>query len=494
LSLNKTINMENAILNLHPRRIWHYFDEICQIPRPSKKEEKIISYLVEFGRKHGLETIVDDIGNVLIRKPAIPGKEHLKTVVLQNHIDMVCEKNSDVKHDFEKDAIQPRVEGEWVKATGTTLGADNGIGVAAVLAILENREIIHGPLECLFTVDEETGLTGAFGLKEDFLRGRILLNLDSEDEGEIFIGCAGGKDTSILLAVTWDPVPSGLEALSIEVSGLSGGHSGDDIHKGRGNSNKILNRVLWTLSQKFEVRIASFTGGNLRNAIAREAQAEVVISPSDKTAFDSVLKSLSADIRNELQHTDAGLEIRTQPIDLPAKVLSRDSTNTLLNALYACPHGVISMSPVIPGLVETSTNLASVRTNPDHILITTSQRSSIESAKVDIANMVGNTFRLAGAKVEHGNGYPGWTPNPHSEILEITRKAYVKLFGKEPAVKAIHAGLECGLIGEKYPGIDMVSFGPTIRGAHSPDERIEISTVQKFWDHLLEILRTIPSA
>ncbi len=485
--------MENAILNLHPRRIWHYFDEICQIPRPSKKEEKIIAYLEAFGRKYGLETSVDDTGNVLIRKPAIPGKEHLKTVVLQNHIDMVCEKNSDVVHDFDKDPIIPRVEGDWVKATGTTLGADNGIGVAAVLAILENREIIHGPLECLFTVDEETGLTGAFELKEDFLTGRILLNLDSEDEGEIFIGCAGGKDTSITLPVTWDPVPSGVEALSIEVSGLTGGHSGDDIHKGRGNSNKILNRILWSLDQKLEIGIASFTGGNLRNAIAREALAEVVIPASERSFFESEISCLSADIRNELQHTDAGLEIRIQPIDLPSKVLSKDSKHTLLNALYACPHGVIAMSPVIPGLVETSTNLASVRTNPDHILITTSQRSSIESAKADIANMVGNTFRLAGAQVEHGNGYPGWTPNPHSEILEIARKAYIRLFGKEPAVKAIHAGLECGLIGEKYPGIDMVSFGPTIRGAHSPDERIETGTVQKFWDHLLDILRTIPA-
>ncbi|MHC1707944.1 MAG: aminoacyl-histidine dipeptidase [Bacteroidales bacterium] len=484
--------MENPILSLHPRRIWNYFYEICQIPRPSKKEQKIIDYLVTFGKKFNLETHVDELGNVLIRKNATPGKENLKTVILQNHMDMVCEKNSGTVHDFDKDPIIPKIEGQWVKATGTTLGADNGIGIAAALAILEAKEFIHGPLECLFTVDEETGLTGAFGLKEDFLKGKILLNLDSEDEGEIFIGCAGGKDSVIKLPVSREPLPADFSAFKIEVSGLQGGHSGDDIHKGRGNSNKILNRLLWNLEQIMDIRISHFEGGNLRNAIAREAFAEIAVPASHAGELMQKANPCINEMKAELQHTDNGLSITITPSEKPQKVLSRNSQSQLLWSLYACPHGVIAMSPVIAGLVETSTNLASVRMKEDHILITTSQRSSIESAKHDIANMVANTFRLAGATVEHGDGYPGWTPNPNSEILEISRKAYLKLFSTEPQVKAIHAGLECGLIGEKYPGMDMVSFGPTIKGAHSPDERIEIITVQKFWDLLLEVLRKAP--
>ncbi len=484
--------MENTITNLHPRRIWYYFSEICRVPRPSKKEEKIIEYLRHFGEKHHLETITDSIGNVLIRKKATPGKENMKTVILQNHMDMVCEKNSDVTFDFDRDAIIPRIEGEWVKATGTTLGSDNGIGMAAALAILESKEIVHGPLECLFTVDEETGLTGAFGLEPDFLQGRILLNLDSEDEGEIFIGCAGGKDTSIMLPVKWQVCAGDAEAYTIEVSGLQGGHSGDDIHKGRGNSNKILTRLIYNLSKDYQIHIASFNGGNLRNAIAREASALCVLPVSQVSSFIERLDLLSKEYWNELQFTDAGLTIKAVKSAMPDKVLDADSQNRLIWSLYACPHGVIAMSPVIPGLVETSTNLAAVRTREKDILITTSQRSSIESAKHDIADMVANTFRMAGAAVEHGDGYPGWTPNPTSNILDLSRKAYVKLFQTEPQVKAIHAGLECGLIGEKYPGIDMVSFGPTIKGAHSPDERIDIKTVQKFWDLMLEVLRHIP--
>ncbi len=452
----------------------------------------MIAYLVDFGKKFDLETRVDSLGNVLIRKKATPGKENLKTIILQNHMDMVCEKNSGTEHNFDTDPIIPRVEGKWVKANGTTLGADNGIGIAAALAILETKEFTHGPIECLFTVDEETGLTGAFGLKEDFLSGKILLNLDSEDEGEIFIGCAGGKDSVMKLPVTWENTPADYSGFTIEVSGLQGGHSGDDIHKGRGNSNKILNRLLWN-TYYLNIRIHRFDGGNLRNAIPREAVADIAVPAASVEEFLNKAQGIIKEMKAELQHTDEGLSVIITPAQKPDHVLSKDSQNRLLWSLYACPHGVIAMSPVITGLVETSTNLASVRTQADSIIITTSQRSSIESAKNDIATMVGNTFRLAGASVEHGDGYPGWTPNPGSEILEITRKAYVKLFNTEPQVKAIHAGLECGLIGEKYPGMDMVSFGPTIKGAHSPDERIEITTVQKFWDLLLEVLRKAPN-
>jgi len=483
--------MSNILSTLQPARIWHYFGEICNIPRPSKKEERIREYLRDFAIRQNLEYDIDEIGNILIRKPGTSGRENDRITVLQSHMDMVCEKNQDTIHDFDTDPILPRIDGEWVKATNTTLGADNGIGVAASLAILESTEAEHGPLECLITVDEETGLSGAFALQPSYVKGRILLNLDSEDEGEIFIGCAGGTDTAITLPVQWDPIQPGYSAYSIEISGLKGGHSGDEIHKGLGNSNKILNRMLWNLSQHIDLRIASFTGGNLRNAIPREAIGVFVIPESSLEICNTLTHQHAISIWQELQHTDPDLSIRINPAPMPVQVMTKESSNRLMGALYACPHGVISMSPVIPGLVETSTNLAAVRTKEDSIFITTSQRSSIESAKQDIANQVAATFQLAGAKTEQGDGYPGWAPNPNSEILEITRKAHLKVLGYEPAVKAIHAGLECGVIGEKYPGIDMISFGPTIRGPHSPDERLQIDTVGRFWGLLVEVLYNI---
>lgn len=483
--------MKTEIKSLKPERLWHYFAEILEIPRPSKKEEKIIDYLIDFGKKQGLETIKDQIGNILIRKPGTKGREKDKVVVLQSHIDMVCEKNSDKIHDFDNDPIEAWIDGEWVKAKGTTLGADDGIGIAAQLALLESNNVEHGPIECLFTVDEETGLSGAFALGSDFLKGRILLNLDSEDDGQLFIGCAGGKDTAIELAFTKENIPVGFSPFKISVSGLIGGHSGDDINKGRGNANKILNRFLWESYEKFEIRIADFNGGNLRNAIAREAFAIVLVPENQAETLSASLKSYRTLIKKEFQTNEPDLEIAIKKTEKPPFVIDKETQFKLLNSLYACPHGVIAMSPDIPNFVETSTNLASVKFLEDIILITTSQRSSVESAKEDICQMVRSVFLLTGAKVEHGDGYPGWTPNPKSEVMEITRDSFKDLFGEEPEVLAIHAGLECGLIGEKYPGIDMISFGPTIKGAHSPDERLKIDTVERFWKLTLEVLKRI---
>lgn len=486
--------MNDVLKDLKPARVYHYFAEICQIPRPSKHEGKIAAYLADFGRKHNLETIVDKTGNVIIRKPASKGMEHLKSVVLQSHMDMVCEKNSDVQHDFDTDPIQPYIDGGWIKAKGTTLGADDGIGIATQLAILDATDIAHGPIECLFTVDEETGLTGAFGLDKTTLKSTILLNLDSEDEGEIFIGCAGGKDTVITLPCKMENSTVKSEGYRIKVSGLKGGHSGDDINKGLGNANKILNRLLWVATQEFELRLASFNAGNLRNAIAREGSAVVAIPVDKGKDFVKFVQEFNTTVRAEYNITEPGLLIEAVAAENPAKVMDHDTQQKLLNSVYACPHGVIAMSASIPDFVETSTNLASVKTKEDSIEITTSQRSSVESEKNDIGNMVVSVFNLAGGKSVHSDGYPGWTPNPDSKILEISKVAYERLFGYSPKVKAIHAGLECGLVGEKYPLMDMISYGPTLRGVHSPDERLEIASMQKFWDFTIEILKNIPKA
>ncbi len=484
--------MSNILKGIEPARLYHYFEEVCKIPRPSKKEEKIAAYLVEFGKKAGLETFVDNTGNVIIRKPATKGMEHLKSVVLQSHIDMVCEKNSDTVHDFDKDPIQPFITGEWIKAKGTTLGADDGIGVAAQLAILESTDIPHGPIECLFTVDEETGLTGAFGLDNTILQSSILLNLDSEDEGEIFIGCAGGMDTVITLPCKIEKSPANVRGYKVKVSGLKGGHSGDDINKGLANANKLLTRILWESEKEFGLRLASFSAGNLRNAIAREGEALVIVPGDKSAAFESYAKEYNETVRAEYKITEPDLVVEAFEEPASEKVMTTDTQYKLLNSLYACPHGVIAMSASIPNFVETSTNLAAVRTKGETIEITTSQRSSVESAKINIANMVAAVFNLAGGESVHGEGYPGWTPNPDSEILDIARSIYERLFGNPPKVLAIHAGLECGLIGEKYPKMDMISFGPTIKGAHSPDERLNIESVNKFWDFILEILKNIP--
>ncbi len=439
---------------LKPAGVFHYFDEICQVPRPSKKEEKMIAYLKAFGEKHKLETLVDEAGNVLIKKPATPGMENRKTVVLQSHIDMVCEKNNDVQHDFLTDPIETVIEGEWMKAKGTTLGADNGIGVATELAILADDSIQHGPLECLFTVDEETGLTGAFALKEGFMNGDILLNLDSEDEGELFIGCAGGIDSVAEFIYKEVDVPAGYFCCKVQVKGLRGGHSGGDIHMGLGNANKILNRFLSQAFQKYDMYLCEIDGGNLRNAIAREAHAIIAIPEDNKHDLRADLNIFAAEVQAEYAVVDPTLQLVLESENACAKAIDKDTTKRLLQSLYACPHGVYAMSQDIPGLVETSTNLASVKMKPDNVI--------------------------------------RWKPNPHSEILEIAVESYKRLFGVDAKVKAIHAGLECGLFLDKYPSLDMISFGPTLQGVHSPDERMLIPTVDKFWKHLLDILANVP--
>lgn len=484
--------MNKEIYTLKPERVWHYFGEILKIPRPSKKEEKIAKYLMDFGKEHKLETLQDKTGNILIRKQASPGNEKMTPVILQSHIDMVCEKNEDTEHDFEKDPIEAYIDNGWVTAKGTTLGADDGIGVATQLAILESDEIEHGPLECLFTVDEETGLTGAFGLEPDFLKGKILLNLDSEDEGQLFIGCAGGRDTVAEIPATWIDPPENHTTFRIRISGLKGGHSGDDINKNRGNANKLLNRILWEANNTLNALVASVDGGNLRNAIAREASAIIMVPEHYTEKIKDLVSRFGGIFKNEFQVSDPDVAVSIETADTPDTVMDIITQNALINSIYACPHGVIAMSQDIKDFVETSTNLASMKTQPDSILVTTSQRSSVNSAKDNVCNMVASVFRMVNASVKHGEGYPGWNPNPHSKIVEITSQAYKDLFATEPQVLAIHAGLECGLIGDKYPEMDMISYGPTLRGVHSPDEKIDIETVQKFWDLTLEVLKRIP--
>lgn len=484
----------NDIQQLRPERLWHYFAEICQIPRPSKKEEKIASYLVAFAKEFNLPCKIDEAGNVIISKAASPGFENRKGVILQSHMDMVCEKNSDTVHDFDKEPITPWIDGGWVKARGTTLGADDGIGIAAALAILEAKNIAHGPLEALFTMDEETGLTGAFALKPGQLENRILLNLDSEDEGQIFIGCAGGKDTVATFLLQTVPVPAGSAAYKVSITGLKGGHSGDDINKGLGNAVRLLNRFLWNVSRDLGASVAAIDAGNLRNAIAREGFALITLPEANASEFEKGVKEYHDIFTFELHTTEPDLKFSAEKTTLPVEILEPALQSRLLNAIYACPHGVIAMSRDIPNFVETSTNLASVKMKEGSILVTTSQRSSVESSKKDIADMVGSVFSLAGATIEHSSGYPGWAPNPGSDILRISVESYRRLFSQEPEVLAIHAGLECGLIGAIYPGMDMVSFGPTIKGAHSPDERLHIDSTVKFWDLTLEILENIPEA
>ncbi len=483
-----------TIKDLKPVGIWSYFHEITQIPRPSKKEEKIIAYLLDFAKKHNLEVKKDNAGNVLIIKPATKGKENLPTVILQGHVDMVCEKNAGTVHDFENDPIETYVDGDWLKAKGTTLGADNGMGMAAALTILASDSIEHGKLECLFTVDEETGLTGAYALEQNFLKGDILINLDTEEEGEIYIGCAGGKITTATFTYKKESVPSNYFWFKVQVAGLAGGHSGSEIHKGLGNANKILNRYLWELSRKHKLSLAEIDGGNLHNAIAREAYAVAGVPYGDKEKVIVELNTLAPLIEAELKTVDPNLKMTLGSTDVPDFVIDGTTTANLLNGIYACPHGVLGMSFEIPDLVETSTNLASVKMKDNNtIVITTSQRSSTNSLKDDAANIVNAVFTLAQAEVKHSAGYPGWRPNPESKILAVAKESYKKLSGKDAEIMAIHAGLECGLFLEKYPHLDMVSCGPTIRNAHSPEEQINIPSVEKWWDLLLDVLKNIPA-
>ena len=477
---------------LQPRIIWEQFDAITKVPRPSKKEGKIIEFLIDFAKQHNLEWQRDDIGNVVIRKPATKGYEERPTVILQSHMDMVCEKNSDVEFDFDNDAIRTKVDGEWVRAEGTTLGADCGIGMAAAMAMLIDPEVEHGPLEALFTVDEETGLTGAFELGEGMLTGKYLINLDSEDEGEIFIGCAGGVDTVATFTCEREAAPEDYKFYRMDVANLLGGHSGDDIDKGRANSNKIAARWLYEMQDTFGVRLSTLDGGNLRNAIPREAYAVVAVPQHHCEAFEHRFAAFATDVKAEFHATEPNFSLSLVATDAQADVLTEEAQRRLVGALIGLPNGVLAMSMAVKGLVETSTNLASVKFKAENrVVVTTSQRSSLESGKEWAKQSVEAVFLLAGAEVEYSDGYPGWAPNPESHLLQTTVQCYERLFGVEPKVRAIHAGLECGLFLEKYPHLEMVSFGPTIRGVHSPDERLEIATVDKFWVLLQECIKSI---
>ncbi len=483
----------NRVLNeLQPQLIWEYFEDICQVPRPSKKEEQIIAFLESWAAKHKLDFKKDEIGNVLISKAATSGFENRKKVILQSHLDMVCEKHSHVEHNFETDAIKPQIIDGWVKASGTTLGADCGIGMAASMAVLTDENLKHGPIEALFTVDEETGLTGAFNLQPGFIDGEILLNLDSEDEGELFIGCAGGVDTLASFPYNKVPVEAGLFALEIKIAGLLGGHSGDDINKGRGNANQILVRFLFKMLQKYGIKLAHIDGGNLRNAIAREASAVILVQSNLKEQMVAEFNIFKSEIEDEIGIVEKNLKLQIASVELPESYIEEATSHHLLEALSVCPHGVYRMSLSMPGMVETSTNLASVKVGEKEIVVTTSQRSDKESRKEEISNIVATVFKMAGASVKHTDGYPGWSPNVDSEILKITESTYKTCFGKTPLVRSIHAGLECGLFLSKYPHLDMVSFGPTIKDAHSPDEKIQIEAVEKFWTHLAAVLEATP--
>ncbi len=481
------------ITDLKPEALFRFFDEITKIPRPSKKEERIVQYLKEFAEARNLEYEIDKPGNIVIRKKAAPGFENRTPVILQSHVDMVCEKNSDKQHDFDNDPITTIVDGEWLRADGTTLGADDGIGVAAALAVLDDDTIEHGPLECLFTVDEETGMTGAMEIEPGFVKGDILINLDSEDEGEMFIGCAGGMNTVAAFSYEAEAAPTKLSYFEIVVSGLKGGHSGGDIHAGLGNANKLLARILHQVGKAMEFRLASIEGGNLHNAIPREARAVIGVEAGRKEELSALVNTLASDVERELHKTDSGVSIVVGSAQTPKEVIDQSTAGKLVQCLFLLPNGVIGMSHEIEGLVETSTNLAAVKMKPGNtISVETSQRSSVESQKQLICDVIYDMLALFGGHVSASDGYPGWAPNNDSPILKATVEAYKKLFGKEPAVKAIHAGLECGLFLEKYPHLDMVSFGPTLRDVHSPQERLEIKTVDMFWRHLLEVLKQIP--
>ena len=484
--------MSKDILNLEPALLWKNFYSLTQIPRPSKHEDKVRDFLVQFGKKLGLETIRDEAGNVIIRKPATPGMENHKGVVLQGHMDMVPQKNNDTKHDFEKDPIETYIDNGWVKARGTTLGADNGMGVAAALAVLEAKDIQHGPIEAFITTDEETGMTGAMGVKAGVLKGDILINLDTEEEGELYIGCAGGTNGNFSFRFKTAKVPSAVEAFKLNVTGLKGGHSGVDIHLERGNSIKVLTRVLWEGSRYFGLRLASLEGGSLRNAIPREGSACIVIPVEHKDAFIALVADLEKIIRKELSAVEPTMKIILTPAEKPASLIDEVSQGNIISALYACPNGVIRMSNEMPGLVETSINIGVLKTDNNMVLGQTLLRSSVDTAKLDLQNMVDAVFTMAGAEINFDGEYPGWKPNPDSEILSLMLDLYKKMFGKEPLVKAIHAGLECGILGGTYPNWDMISVGPTIVSPHSPDEKTEIASVKKFWDYLLETLKSIP--
>lgn len=488
---NKHLMTEKDMLQ--PKVVFDCFAEINKVPRPSKKEEQMIAYLEDFGKKLGLPTKVDEAGNVLIKKPATPGYEHLRTVILQSHMDMVCEKNADLDFDFMKDPIQTCVDGEWMKAKGTTLGADDGIGMAMELAILKSSDIAHGPLECVFTRDEETGLTGAMEMKPGFMEGDFLINLDSEDEGQIFVSCAGGARTVAEFDFTEESVPEHYYFFKVTVKGLTGGHSGDDINKKRANANKLLVRFLCDEMEKYDFRLVDIQSGGLHNAIPREGYAVCAVPLEYKENIRVDLNVYLSEVEEEYSVTEPSIQMLLESEAPHDTAIDRHVSRPMLLALRAVHNGVFAMSQDMEGLVETSSNLANIRKEKGKVVVNTSQRSSIGSARMNMSATVRAAFELGGAHAETSEGYPGWKMNPSSVILQVARESYVRLFHKEPEIKAIHAGLECGLFSEKYPHLDMVSFGPTLRGVHSPDERLLLPTVKMVWDHLLDMLKHIPA-
>lgn len=481
----------SEIKNLEPKALWNYFDMICSIPHPSKKEEKIVEAVIEFAKTNNLEYVKDEVGNIIIRKPATKGYENRKGIILQAHLDMVPQKNSDTIHDFEKDPILPYIDGEWVRAKGTTLGADNGIGVAAALAVLADKDMVHGPVEALLTIDEETGMTGAFGLKPGYLKGDILMNLDSETEGELYVGCAGGIDATINFDFKKESVPVEMSGFALNITGLKGGHSGMDIILGRGNANKILFRIFKAL-EKLGMRISSINGGSLRNAIPREAFSTITIPTAEVAKAKEILENITKEVKNELNLVEPSLVIEMNPTALPSEVMDKDTQGRLIRSVYACPNGVMRMSDSMEGLTETSTNMAIVKTEDSKVRISCLLRSSVDSAKMDLAEMMASVFELAGADCKFSGGYPGWKPNMESPILKTMQETYNNMFGRVPKIMAIHAGLECGLLGGVYPNWDMISFGPTIMNPHSPDERVNAPSVKLFWDYLVETLKNAP--
>lgn len=493
ISFNKIVlSMSSIIRQLEPHSLWNYFAEINAIPRASKKEERIIAHMLEFGKKLGLESFKDAVGNVIIRKPATPGMENRTAVILQSHLDMVHQKNNDTDFDFDTQGIEMYTDGDWVRAKGTTLGADNGIGVATIMAILSASDIEHPAIEALFTIDEETGMTGALGLQGGVLQGQILLNLDTEEDDEIDIGCAGGMDVTAERTYAYETLPDlmAFRGFQITVKGLQGGHSGIDIHLGRGNANKIMNRLLY--NPNTSVRLASFEGGSLRNAIPRESNAVIAVASADIPAFEEHFNKLVKDIKEEFVTVEPNLTIDIATTQTPEQVMVTHDQQSILNAVYAAHNGVFRMSPDIADLVEASNNVAriDIKTGKARILCLT--RSSVESSKTDVAQSLKAAFELAGFNVTFSGEYPGWTPNIHSPILQVLSDIYVKMHGENAKVVACHAGLECGILGRNYPGMDMISYGPTIKGAHSPDERVSIASVLKFWKYTLEILKQIP--
>lgn len=484
--------MNEEIYNLEPKAVWKNFYSLTQIPRPSGFEDQIQQFMVDFGNNLGLETIKDEVGNVIIRKPATPGMENRKGIVLQTHLDMVPQKNSDKAHDFTKDPIEAYIDGEWVTANGTTLGADNGMGVAAAMAIFEANELVHGPIEALFTCDEETGMTGAFGLKSGLLKGDILLNLDSEDEGELYVGCAGGTNANITFKYSEEPVQQGLASFKLAITGLKGGHSGLEIILQRGNSNKLMNRFLQHAVVEHGLRLASIEGGSLRNAIPRESFAVVTVPPAKADDLVKCVAIYEKMYRSELSAVEPDLKFSISAVSTPVSLIDATCLNQAMKAINACPNGMMRMSDDMKGLVETSTNLASVKSAKGEIMIQCLLRSSVDSAQKDLGGMIKDVFELAGAQVILDGTYPGWKPNMQSAILNAMQEVYQNLYGRIPEIKAIHAGLECGLLGGVYPNWDMISFGPTIRYPHSPDEKVHIESVSKFWNYLITTLKEAP--